>query len=135
MPGDPNQIAADWAARLAASGAKIERGVRGVTTAPGQAAARQKAAYVQRVTENQDKWATRVASVSVSEWAEATVQKGVPRIATGAAAAQGKFGQFMGQLLPHIDSGRAALPPRGGLEQNIQRMVGFSRHMSTFKRR
>lgn len=135
MAGDPNQIAADWAARLAGSGDKIQRGVRSVTTSPGQAAARQKGAYVQNVQASADKWAARVASVSTAEWAEATVTKGVPRIASGAQAAQGKFGAFMGQLLPHIESGRSSLPARGGLEQNIARMTAFTRHMSTFKRR
>lgn len=135
MPGDPQQIAADWASRLAASGPKIERGVRGVSVSPGQAAARQKAAYVQNVAASQDKWAANVARISTAEWADATVSKGVPRIATGAQAAAPKFAAFMGQLIPHIESGRGALPPRGGLEQNIARSAAFQRHMAAFRRR
>lgn len=131
----PDQIAQDWAARLAASGDKITRGVQGVTTAPGQAAARQKAVYVQNVQSAADKWAQRVSSVSTGDWQQATIAKGIPRIASGATAAQPKFAQFMGQLLPHIEAGRSSLPARGNLEQNIARMGAFTRHMAGFKRR
>lgn len=133
--GNPDQIAQDWAARLAASGDKIQRGVQAVTTSPGQAAARQKSAYVANVQSSADKWASRVAAISTGEWQQATISKGVPRIASGAQAAQPKFAQFMGQLLPHIDSGKSSLPARGNLEQNIARMTAFTRHMAGFKRR
>lgn len=132
---DPQAIAQEWANRLAQSGAKIERGVRAVSVAPGQAAARQKATYVARVQEKADVWAARVSSVSAGEWADATVSKGVPRIASGAAAAVPKMAAFMGQVLPHIEQGRQALPARGGLEQNIARSVAFQRHMANFRRR
>lgn len=135
MAGDPQQIAQDWAAKLAGSGDKIRRGVQGVSVSPGQAAARQKAAYVQNVQASQDKWAARVSAVSTADWAAATVEKGVPRIAAGAQAAQPKFAAFMGQLLPHIDAGRSSLPARGGLEENIARSGAFARHMATFRRR
>lgn len=131
----PQQAAADWAARLAGSGDKITRGVQAVTTAPGAAAARQKAAYVANVQASSDKWATRVASVSTAEWQAATVNKGVPRIASGAQAAQSKFEGFMAQVLPHIASTVSALPARGNLEQNIARSAAFSRGMANFKRR
>lgn len=135
MAGSPDQIAQDWAARLAASGDKIARGVQSVTTAPGQAAARQKSAYVQNTQAAADKWASRTASVSLSDWQQATINKGVPRIAAGAQAAQGTMAQFMGQLLPHIDSARASLPARGNLEQNIARSAAFARKMAEFRRR
>ena len=133
--GTPDQIAQDWASRLAGSGDKIQRGVQAVTTAPGQAAARQKAQYVAGVQASSDKWASRVASVSVGDWQQAVIAKGLPRIAGGAQAAQPKFAQFMAQLLPHIASGQAAMPARGNLEQNIARSTAFMRHMATFKRR
>lgn len=131
----PQQAAEDWKNRLAASGDKITRGVQAVTTAPGAAAARQKAQYVAAVQASSDKWATRVASVSTAEWQAATINKGVARIASGAAAAQPKFEQFMQQVLPHIASTVSALPARGNLEQNIARSAAFSRGMANFKRR
>ena len=132
---DPNQIAKDWSSRLAGAGDKITRGIQGVQVAPGAAAARQKGAYVANVTASADKWAANVGKVGLSEWQQDAISKGVPRIATGAQAAEAKFGQFMAQVLPHIQAGKAALPSRGNLEQNIARSVAFQRHMAQFRKR
>lgn len=129
----PDQIAAAWAQRLGSSTQKITAGVQSVTVAPGQAAARQKAVYVQNVTASADKWASKTAAVSLASWQQSVTEKGIPRIATGATAAQGKFSAFMGQLLPFVQSAVAGLPPRGNLDQNINRMTAFSRKMATFK--
>lgn len=135
MAQSPDQIAARWAQNLGASGEKIKDGVMGVTVAPGQAAAAQRNVYLQNVQANVDKWATRTAAVSKEEWQAAMVDKGLARIGAGATAAQPKFQNFIGQLLPHIDSVKRNLPPRGNLDANIQRMVTFTRGMSTFKYR
>ena len=130
----PDQIAAHWAQQLGASGAKITAGIQAVTTAPGQAAARQKAVWVQNTTAAADKFAAHSAAVSLSDWQNAAINKGVPRIATGATASQAKFAAFMGKLLPYINSGRGSLPARGNLDQNIARMTQWARYMSQFKR-
>lgn len=131
----PDQIAAQWASRLAGSTQRIKDGVAAVTVAPGQAAARQKGVWAQNVAASQDKWASRVAGVSLSDWQTAMVDKGAARIGAGAQAAQPKFAQFMGQLLPHIASTKGSLPPRGNLDQNIARMTAFVQGMSKFQRR
>lgn len=131
----PDEIAAQWAQRLGGATTRITAGVNAVTVAPGQAAARQKAAYVQNVTGAADKWATRVAAVPLSDWQSAMTGKGVQRIAQGATAAQPKFAAFMGQLLPHIAQVRGTLPPRGSLDQNIARMVSFTQGMAKFSKR
>lgn len=131
----PDQAAADWAARLAASGDKITRGVQAVTTPPGQAAARQKSVYTQNVQANAEKWARNVAAVSTGEWQQATIEKGIPRVGEGARVAQPKVAAFLGQLLPHIDAGKAKLAPRGTYEQNKARASTWMDHMHSFKRR
>lgn len=131
----PQEAAAQWAQRLAASTDKIQRGVQSVTVAPGQAAARQKETWAQQVAASKDKWAQRVASVPLSDWQQSMTTKGVQRVAGGAQAAQPKVEQFMAQVLPHIASGVSALPARGTLDQNIGRMTQFVRHMATFQRR
>jgi hypothetical protein len=128
----PDQVAAEWASRLGSATTKITAGVQNVNTAPGQLAARQKAVWAQQVVAAQDKWASRTAAVSLPDWQNAMIQKGIPRIASGAQAAQPKMAAFMGQLLPFIDSGRRSLPPRGTLDQNIARMTNWTRHMATF---
>ena len=131
----PEQIAAQWASRLGGSSQRIADGVAAVQVAPGQAAARQKGAYAQGVQANVDKWASRVAGVSLGDWQSAMTGKGVQRIGAGAQAAQPKFAQFMGQLLPHIASVKGSLPARGNLDQNIARMTQFVQGMAKFQKR
>lgn len=131
---NPADVAAAWASRLSASTDKIAKGVAAVTVAPGQAAARQKEVWAQNTLNSKDKWATRVAGVSLSDWQTAMTTKGVNRIASGATASQGKFADFMTQLLPHIERTKSSLPARGNLDANIARMTAFTRGMATFKR-
>lgn len=126
--------AAKWAQNLSGSTQRIQAGIQSVTTAPGQAAARQKGAYVQNVQASADKWASNVAAVPLSDWQQAAINKGVPRISGGATAAQPKMEQFMGKLLPYIGSQVAALPARGNLDQNINRLTAFVRGMAAFKK-
>ena len=128
----PDQIAAEWANGLASKTAKIQAGVQAVSVSPGAAAARQKTVWLQNLQASADKWAQRVSQLSTADWQTAMINKGIPRIATGAQAAQPKFAAFMTRLLPHIQSGRSALPARGNLQTNIQRMVQFTNHMASF---
>lgn len=131
---DPNQIAQDWATKLGASTSKITAGVQSVTVAPGQAAARQKAAWVNNTQASADKWARNTAAVPLSSWQDAMVNKGAARIGQGATAAVPKMASFMQQLLPFVDNTVASLPPRGDLNANINRAVTFMTKMSAFKR-
>lgn len=130
---DPSAIAAKWAQNLGSATQRITDGINSVTVAPGQAAARQKGAWVANTTASADKWAANSAAVPLSQWQQDTINKGVPRIASGASAAQPKFTTFMGQLLPFINTARSSLPARGNLEANIARMTAFTRKMATFK--
>lgn len=134
MATTAQQAAADWVAGLSAKTQRIQTGVQSVTTAPGQAAARQKNVWVQNVTQSADKWATRVQQVSLQDWQASMVNKGIPRIASGAQAAQSKFENFMGQFLPFVERGKASLPPRGTFEQNVQRATAWMQYAHTFKR-
>jgi hypothetical protein len=134
MAQTPDQIAANWASRLGASTQKIQDGVNSVTVAPGQAAARQADVWLQNTQASQAKWKARVASVSLADWQAAMNGKGVQRIAAGATAAQPKFQAFMTQFLPYVQAGRNSLPPRGTLDQNINRAVAMMRHNAAFKR-
>jgi hypothetical protein len=129
----PAQLAKKWASNLGSATTNITAGVQGVTVAPGQAAARQKDVWLQKIQESQDKWASAVAAVPLADWQNAMVQKGIPRIASGATAATGKFESFMGKLLPYEQNAIQSLEKRGTLENNINRMVAFTRRMAQFK--
>lgn len=132
MAKDPNASAAKWAQNLQNSTQAITDGVNAVTVAPGLAAARQKDVYVANVMAAKDKWASRVASVPLSSWQQSMIQKGIPRIAQGATVAQPKVASFLTQLLPAIAQVKSTLPPRGTLDQNINRSNAFIRGMAQF---
>jgi hypothetical protein len=133
MAQTPDQIAAKWAQNLGQSTQRIQDGVQSVTQAPGLAAAAQKTTWVQNTTSSADKWASNTAKVTLGEWQQAMIEKGLQRVASGATAAEPKFNAFMGRLLPHIDSVKRSLPARGNLDANINRMVAFTRGMAKFQ--
>lgn len=135
MAGSPEQIAQDWANRLAAARDKAQRGIQAVTVSPGQAAARQKGVYLANVQAAADKWAKNTAAVPLGEWQQAMLTKGLDRMAAGAAGAQPKMAAFLGRLLPAIDTIKAGLPSRGSYEQNKARAVAMmdGLHKQSFK--
>ena len=119
----PSDIAASWATGMANAQTKIQAGVNAVKTAPGQAAAANKQGYLAGVQANVDKWGSRVSSVTLQQWQQDFITKGLPRIATGAQAAQPKMQAFMTQFLPFLTSTVGSLPPRGTFAQNVTRMT------------
>lgn len=128
----PQEAADQWASRMAGATEKWAAGVDSVTVSPGQAAARQADAWANNTVAAKSKWATNVAKVSLQDWKTAMKDKGGQRIGPGAQAAKGKFADFMTQLLPHVDRVKGTLPARGSFDQNLNRMLAFSRGMHEF---
>lgn len=122
-----------WAQNFGASGTRWAAGVNGVTVAPGQLAARAKNLWAQNTAAAIDRFAANSAKVSLQEWQQTTVQKGQPRLASGAQAAQPKVEAVFAKLFPFIQAQVNALPPRGDIEANINRAAMFARGMHTFK--
>lgn len=127
---DPNAAAQAWVNGMQSAGAKITAGVNAVTVPPGQAAARQAAVWASNTAAAQAKYAKNVAAVSLEEWKQAVLTKGVNRVGTGAAAAQNKMANAMTQILPQIANIVSSLPPRGDLGANINRMVDYAQKAS-----
>lgn len=132
MKTDATAAAQKWATAMGAAGPAYTAGVQRVTTAPGQAAARQQAVYIARVTERAPVWATNVAAVSLGAWQTAAVNKGATRLGSGATAAQPKFLAFMQALLSYEANGLTQLPARGDFGANQQRMINWSNYMHSF---
>jgi len=127
-----------WASGMANSTEKIKAGVNAVTVAPTAKAALRLDAYlagVQRAISS-GKMADSLNRVTLQEWQRAMTEKGVNRVAGGAAAAKPKFQAFMNEFLPFLENARRELEsmPRGSLEENIQRAVTMMRKIATFKR-
>ena len=133
MAKDPATVAQRWATNLGAATQKISEGVDAVTVAPGQAAARQADVWATNVAASKPKWARRVAAVTLADWQAMMKGKGIQRIASGATEAVPKMTTFLTAFLPHVEAGRRALPARGNMEQNIQRMIAMVRHNAQFQ--
>lgn len=134
MKSNPQAAAQKWANAMANASTAYTEGVQAVSVPPGQAAARQQGAYVANVQANAGKWANNVAAVPLNEWQSAAVNKGAPRLATGAAQAQGKFTTFLQALLQYEQAGLNSLPPRGTFEQNLGRMSAWANYMHKFQK-
>lgn len=114
-----------WSQGFGAAGPKWAAGIESVTVAPGQLAAAAQPRYLQGVQQNVGKWAANSAAVSLATWKAQSVQKGQARLASGATAGQAKYAAKIGPVLDAIKSITASLPPRGTVEQNIQRSSQF----------
>lgn len=130
------QATAKWLARLSASGQQITDGVQGVQVAPGQKAAAAKDLWAQRVAASKDKWARNVGRVSLADWQNAMITVGIPRIASGAQAKQGKVQDFMAKFLPYLDQGVAKVNamPKGDINASIARAVAMIQHNAAYGR-
>lgn len=133
----PQAVAKQWADRLASSGQKIREGVEGVTESPMDKAANRVDAWVQGVQKARDtgKYERGLRSVTLAQWKQAMLEKGLNRIGSGASAAVPKMQQFMSRFLPYVAQGQEMLKsrPRGDLSQNVGRMVAMVEWLAGFK--
>lgn len=126
------QAAQNWATKLAGATQRIQQGVQGVTVSPGQLAAKQAGVWAANTQAAQAKYARNVGNVSLQSWQDATLNKGLQRIASGAQAAQPKMQAFMTAFLPVVQSAVASLPARGTFDQNVQRSVALQTALHKF---
>ena len=131
-------FAAKQAKRLKASTEEIKQGVMATTENPAEKAiAKQDKMIANLTTAVQDgKWAAGLKKVSLADWQSKMINKGIGRISAGIDAAHDKVVDFAEQLLPHVASGQAKIAsmPDLTLDDNLNRMTEFARHMSKFKK-
>lgn len=134
---NPQAVADKWAAKLGAAGQQIKDGVEAVTTSPMVKAAAQVDRYVMGVQEaaTSGKWQRGLQRVTLQDWKTAMTTKGLARITQGAVAAKPKMAAFMQKLLPYQENVVKQLEsmPRGGLQENIARMVFMATKMAEFQ--
>jgi len=135
----PEEFADKHNRRLKAALPDMEAGIRKVSQAPTAKAAAKQEKMKQRLIARIDDgtWAARLKAIGLDEWKEKAISKGVPRVSAGIDAARKKVEDFAAQLLPHIDAGKAAIEkmPDITLEDSINRMSTFIRHMAKFKKK
>jgi hypothetical protein len=125
--------AAKWVAGMGSANQTMQQGAQAVTESPGALAARRSDAYLAGVQANVEKFKRNAQAVSVEDWRQAYLTKGLPRVASGAAASQQKFATIMDELIRYMKG--AALPPRGtSAQQNAQRAVAQILHNANFRK-
>ena len=135
---DPAAVAQRWVTNLGGSVEKIRQGVQAVTTSPTSAAAAAGQLWQQRVQDPATlaKFQRGLQRVSLSDWQQSMIQKGLPRIATGAANAKDKFTAFLTQFLPFVANvaNQVHAMPKATLEDRIARAVAQIRGNAAFRR-
>lgn len=134
----PAEFQEKHARRLSASIEDVRKGIDKVTVNPCELAAAKKDKMLAGITAavNDGSWERGLRRVTLEQWKDKAKNVGANRIASGINAAKDKVIVFAEQLLPHIDAGQALIKnkPDLTLEDNIDRMTTFIRHMAGFKR-
>jgi hypothetical protein len=134
----PQDATGKWVSRLSGATQEITQGVARVTQAPGQAAAAKFNKWVAAMTspQVQQKWRNNVAAVSLSDWQTAMTNIGIPRIASGAQAKQGKYLAFAEQFFPFLATGVAQIERMDDttFEARLQRATAMMTYTHGFKR-
>lgn len=121
--------ASRWQQQFGAAGPRWAQGIDSVTTPPGVAAAAAKDRYVAGVNSQADKWASRTAAVPLQTWKDTAKAKGASRLASGAQAGLPKYQAAIARVLDAEKSIISGLPPKGTVEQNIERSRAFQMAM------
>lgn len=134
---NPQEFADKWRRRIGAATEDMRRGIERTTVAPGERAAANQDAMINGINEavNSGRWARRVRGVTLQEWKDATINKGVGRVAQGAQAAESKMVRVAQELLPAVDAAAAEARalPKVTIEDSINRAATFMRRMREFR--
>lgn len=135
----PEQFAEKHNRRTKAALDDMRAGVETVDEAPTAKAAAKQEKMRQRLLEalESGKWANGLKRVSLEDWKQKMIDLGLNRVASGLDANKKKVEEFASQLLPHIEAGQNRIEkmPDVTLEDSINRMTAFIRHMSKFQRK
>jgi len=119
----PQQISQKWLTNFGNGTTAMTDGVNAVQTAPGQLAAQQSALWLARLQASQQKWANRVAAVSLQDWKSAMINLGIPRAQQGAQQKQARYTAFITEYSNFLSSAVPAIRqmPKGSLSASIAR--------------
>ena len=119
--------------RLKASLDDVRSGVQKVTENPAEKAIQKKDKMKARLIESIDdgRWENGLKKVSLEQWKDDMLNKGVNRISAGIDGAEQKMIAFGEKLLPHVQQGQDKIKnmPDMTIEDSINRQAEFTRHM------
>jgi hypothetical protein len=135
----PQEFQEKQARRLKGSIEDIRSGIQRVTESPTAKAAKKADKMVANLTAavNSGKWAARLNSVTLEEWKQKAIDKGLSRIASGIDGAKAKVEAFAAQLLPFEANLQESINklPDLTLEDSVNRATSWIRGMSKFQRK
>lgn len=130
-------IAKKWASRMQAATTDMKEGVQAVTVSPTAKAADAVDKWTAGVQRARDEgtYEAGLRSVSLEQWKQAMLTKGVDRISTGVREATPKMTRFLGELLQHTEmvSQQIQAMPSNTPEDRKQRMLRNFELMSEFR--
>lgn len=137
VKSNPTAATAKWVSSLSGASQRMKDGAMGVQKAPGVAAAAAADKWLARVTQAKDKYKARVGAVTLAQWQDAYVNVGIPRVAQGAQAKQGKYQAFLTDYLPYLDTGLKTIDamPNVTLEDGIARATAMIRWNAKYVRK
>jgi len=129
----PQEISNKWNRNMKNSVADIQRGIDGVSEAPGEKAAAKADKMLQNLTASvtSGKWAAQVAAVPLADWKTKTKEKVAQRLAGGVDGAMGKrqqFDQYLASTLNGVLPQVAAMPDMT-IEDSVNRVRAVMEHM------
>lgn len=138
MAKTPQQIAEKWSNNLQNAGQSIRDGINAVQEAPSQKAiaAKQKMITNWQNSMNDGTWEAGLQKVTLADWKNAMINKGLSRIASGAVQGQSKMAAYMSEAMPYIETVKAEIDkmPNLTLQHSIDRAAHMIRRMSEFKK-
>ena len=136
-PQNAAAVSARWQRNLSGATEKIREGIQSVTVSPTETALARKDNYLQGVQNAvaNGTYEAGLRSVSLEDWKQAALTKGVARISAGAAAAQGKVQRFMDVWLPtQADlSRRIEQMPKGTIADSQARAAAAIQYNAALK--
>lgn len=133
----PAQLAAKWQAKYGGSTEAYKQGVQSVQGNPAQkaiAAAPRWQASLQEAFAN-GSYEAGLSKVTEAGWKQACVEKGAPAIAAAARMGVAKVEAAEREIGPQRDAIVNSLPPRGTLDENLERAAQMARQMAALRRR
>jgi hypothetical protein len=133
----PQEHAALWAAKTAAAVDRYKQGIARVTGSPMQKAIAAQDRLLANFTESvvSGKWAAGLAKVSDQQWKTACTEKGAAAMPTAVRLAQEKVARVEAQMANIRDQIVGGLPPRGSIEENLERARQMALRMHEARKR
>ena len=131
------QYAEKWARRMKGATEDMRIGVEQVSVAPGVQAAKKAdkmLAGIQRAISD-GTWQRAVSAVSLEDWKDAYLTKGIQRVAAGVDGAMNKQVQMATKLLAAVDAAVAKVNqmPDATLDDRINKSAEYMRTMANAK--